>query len=73
MKDSIVNKQYKCSNKKCSNKSFYIEMIEKWATYKGRHYCFSCSIKDNRIDWKNSFLTFRTAELERRENEKKDK
>jgi|TARA_R110000851_G_scaffold112921_3_gene237302 hypothetical protein len=56
----------KCAAEGCERESFYTEGFESWAEHKGEYFCFKCSIEIEEIVWKDQYLTFRTAELDRR-------
>ena len=56
----------KCASRKCKKEAFFYEACESWTRHKGKHYCFKCSVDHKNINFRDQFLTFRTAELNRR-------
>jgi len=67
-RDPKHGKILKCANEDCRKEDFLFEAIDNWAEHEGKYYCFSCSVKDLRIDWRNCFMTYRVEELKRRKN-----
>lgn len=55
-----------CANDDCRKQAYVFEATEWWTLFKGKHYCFKCSVDNKEIDWRQHFLTNRIAVLKER-------
>lgn len=65
-RDPKHGKVLKCAEEDCKKEAFFFEACESWTIHNGEYYCFKCSVDNEKIDWINQFITFRTVELEKR-------